>query len=139
MILSRFVTKPATCALHPVFSQISLSICTVHMKEAQPLPTLCAHSNDSDQTGWMPRLIRVFAGHKAQYVCFYHTVANIFHKMTTHVQTNHSKTTPFSINQMAFADNLNICFSYMSSFMKEQTKATVCIHTFLLESLICAL
>ena len=29
-----------------------------------------SHSEDSDQTGWMPRLIRVFAGCTNNFVCF---------------------------------------------------------------------
>ena len=31
---------------------------------------LHADSEDSNQTGWMPRLIRVFAGHKGNFVGF---------------------------------------------------------------------
>ena len=34
------------------------------------LATKKAHSKDSDQTGWTPRLIRVFAGHTGNFVGF---------------------------------------------------------------------
>ena len=44
--------------IHPVWSQSSLSA----WRQLGSLATHWAHSEDSDQTGWMPRLIWVFAG-----------------------------------------------------------------------------
>ena len=44
--------------IHPVWSESSLSA----WRELRSLATHWAHSKDSDQTGWMRRLIWVFAG-----------------------------------------------------------------------------
>ena len=44
--------------IHPVWSESSLSA----WRKLGSLATHWAHSEDSDQTGWMPRLIWVFAG-----------------------------------------------------------------------------
>ena len=43
----------------PVWSESSLSA----WRNIGPLATHWVHSEDSDQTGWMPRLIWIFAGH----------------------------------------------------------------------------
>ena len=70
--LSCLMTKPAKWHVHPAKTQISLgiSICPVWSesllsawRKLGSLATLWAHNEDSDQTGWMPRLIWVFAGH----------------------------------------------------------------------------
>ena len=74
-ILSRRMTKPTKWPLHPAKTQISLCIrpdwqvFAVRMKKHWVLIPIeyCA---DSDQTGRMPRLIWVFAGHKGHFVCF---------------------------------------------------------------------
>ena len=56
-----------------------IRVFAVCMKKHRPLTTYWAHSVDSDQTGWMPRLVRVFAGNTsfcwfccaaAQIACF---------------------------------------------------------------------
>ena len=44
--------------IRPVWSESSLSA----WRKLEPLATHWAHSEDSDQTGWMPRLIWVFTG-----------------------------------------------------------------------------
>ena len=56
--------------VHPAKTQISLGIRPVWSesllsawRKLGSLATHWAHSEDSDQTGWMPRLIWVFAGH----------------------------------------------------------------------------
>ena len=64
------MTKPTKWHVRPAKTQISLGIRTVwsmsvfalRMKKACVLATHWAHSEDSDQTGWTPRLIWVFAG-----------------------------------------------------------------------------
>ena len=66
--MSRDMSKPTMwlCAQRrlirlgacPVWSEASLSV----LRNVWSLATHWAHSEDSDQTGWMPRLIRVFAG-----------------------------------------------------------------------------
>ena len=48
-------------SIYPVWSESSLSA----WRKLGFLATHWAHSEDSDQTGWMPRLIWVFAGHTA--------------------------------------------------------------------------
>ena len=66
--MGRDMTKP-TKWLRPAKSQISLGIRPVWSetslsawRKLGSLATHWAHSEDSDQTGWMPRLIWVFAG-----------------------------------------------------------------------------
>ena len=75
--MSRLVTKPTKWHMRPAKTLISLGI----TKTDQP-SSLCAQwlakdpsflhtdSEDSDQTGWMPRLIWVFAGRTCHYVGF---------------------------------------------------------------------
>ena len=66
--MSRLMIKPIKRHVRPVKTQIGLGICpvwsvfAVRMKKLGSLVTHWAHSEESDQTGWMPRLIRVFAG-----------------------------------------------------------------------------
>ena len=67
---SRLVTKPTKWPVRPAKTQISLGICPVWSESSLSawrklgsLATHLAHSEDSDQTGRMPRLIWVFAGH----------------------------------------------------------------------------
>ena len=62
--------KTNKMSVRPVKTQISLDICPVWSESslciqwvAKDLSFLHADSEDSDQTGWMPRLIWVFAGH----------------------------------------------------------------------------
>ena len=50
----------------PVWSESSLSA----WRKLRSLATNWAHSKDSDQTGWMPRLIWVLAGHTATLLGF---------------------------------------------------------------------
>ena len=51
--------------IHPVWSESSLSV----WRKLGSLSTHWAHSEDSDQTGRMPRLIWVFAGRTCHFVC----------------------------------------------------------------------
>ena len=67
--LSRLMTKPTKWHVCPAKTQISLGISPVWSesllsarRKLGSLATHWAHSKDSDQTGWMPRLIWVFAG-----------------------------------------------------------------------------
>ena len=50
--------------IRPVWSESSLSV----WRKLGPLAAHWAHSEDSDQTGWVPRLIWVFAGRTATLV-----------------------------------------------------------------------
>ena len=68
--LSCLVTKPTKWHVHPVKTQISLVVRPVWSESSLSawrklvsLATHWVHSEDSDQTGQMPRLIWVFAGH----------------------------------------------------------------------------
>ena len=68
--MSHLMTKPTKWHVRPAKTQISLGICPVWSeswlsawRKLGPLATHWAHSEDSDQTGRMPRLIWVFAGH----------------------------------------------------------------------------
>ena len=61
--------KTNKAAVHPTKTQISLGICPVWSvsllsawRKLGSLATHWAHGEDSDQTGWMSRLIWVFAG-----------------------------------------------------------------------------
>ena len=63
------MTKPTKWHVCPVKTQISLGICPVwsesllsEWRKLGSLATHWAHSKDPDQTGRMPRLIRVFTG-----------------------------------------------------------------------------
>ena len=65
------MTKPTKWHVHPAKTQISLGICPVWSESSLcarrklgSLATHWAHSEDSDQTGRMPRLIWVFTGRK---------------------------------------------------------------------------
>ena len=67
--LSHLVTKPTKWHVRPAKTQISLGICPVWSESSLStwrslgsLATHWAHSEDSDQTGQMPRLIWVFTG-----------------------------------------------------------------------------
>ena len=67
--ISHLTTKPTKWHVHPAKTQISLGIRPVWSESSlsawrnlRPLPTHWAHSEVSDQTGRMPRLIQVFAG-----------------------------------------------------------------------------
>ena len=67
--LSRLMTKPTKWHVCPAKTQISLGIRQVWSESSLSawtklgsLATHWAHSEDSNQTGWMPRLIWVFAG-----------------------------------------------------------------------------
>ena len=67
--MSRLMTKPSKWHVRPAKTQISLSIRPVWSEPSlsawrkfRSLAIHWAHSEDSDQTGRMPRLIWVFAG-----------------------------------------------------------------------------
>ena len=71
------MTKPTKWRLRPAMTQISLGIRPVWSesslfawKELGYLATHWAHSEDSDQTGQMPRLIWVFSGRTCHFVGF---------------------------------------------------------------------
>ena len=70
--MSCSMSKPTKwlCAwqrLRSVWSECSLSA----LRKLGSLTSYWAHSKDSDQTGWMPRLIWVFAGRAGHFVGFY--------------------------------------------------------------------
>ena len=70
------MTKSTKWSVHPAKTQISLGIpdrseswlCALWVAKNPML--LHADREDSDQTGWLPRLIRVFAGHTGHFVGF---------------------------------------------------------------------
>ena len=75
--MSRSMTKPTMWPVHPAKTQISLGIHPVWSESSLSawrnlwsLATHWVHSKDSDQTGWMPRLIWVFVGHIWHFVGF---------------------------------------------------------------------
>ena len=75
--MSRRMTKPTKWPVYPAKTQISLGIRPVWSESSLsawrnigPLTTYWAHSEDSDQTGQMPRLIWVFAGSTGHFVGF---------------------------------------------------------------------
>ena len=80
---SCYMTKPTKWPVHPAKNEISLGICPVW-----PESSLCAlwvakdpmlphaDSKDSDQTGWMPRLIWVCWVHRS-FCWFCHVAAHI--------------------------------------------------------------
>ena len=69
--------------VHPAKTQISLcihpvwSVFAVRMKKPWVLSFLLSEQRRCDQTGWMPRLIWVFAGHTCHFVGFCHAVAHL--------------------------------------------------------------
>ena len=75
--MSCLMTKPTKWHVRPAKTQISLGIHPVWSESSLStwrklgsLATHWGHSEDSDQTGWMPRLIWVFAGHTDHFVGF---------------------------------------------------------------------
>ena len=75
--MSRLMTKPTKWHVHTANTQISLGIRPVWSESSLSawrklgsLATHWAHSKDSDQTGWMPRLIWVFAGCTGHFIGF---------------------------------------------------------------------
>ena len=80
--MSRIVTKPTKWHVRPAKTQISMGICLVWSESslyaqwvAKDPSFLHADSEDSDQTGQMPRLIRVFAG------CTWHFVGFVMRRL----------------------------------------------------------
>ena len=79
------MTKPTKWPLRPAKTQISLGIRPVWSESSLstwrnigPLTTYWAHREDSDQTGLMPRLNWVFAGHTS-FCWFSGAAAQMFH------------------------------------------------------------
>ena len=74
LYMSRLMTKPAKWHVRPAKTQVSLGIRPVSSESSlfawRKLGSLATHSEDSDQTGRMPRLIWVFAGRICHFVCF---------------------------------------------------------------------
>ena len=75
--MSLCMTKPTKWPVHPAKTHISLGIHPVWSESSLSawrklgsLATHWVHSEDSDQTGWMPRLIWVFAGRIGHFVGF---------------------------------------------------------------------
>ena len=77
MAYERHMTKPTKWHVHPAKTQISLGIRTVWSESSlsawRKLGSLATHwarSEDSDQTGWISRLIWVFSGRTCHIVGF---------------------------------------------------------------------
>ena len=82
--MSRLVTKPTKRHVHPAKTQISLGIRPVWSESSlsawtnlESLATHWVHSEESDQTGRMPRLIWIFAGRTVTLLVLY-VAAHIF-------------------------------------------------------------
>ena len=82
--MSHLMTKLTKWHVHPAKTQISLGICPVWSESslcaqwiAKDPSFLHVDSEDFDQTGRMPRLIEVFAGHTPPICWFCHEVAHI--------------------------------------------------------------
>ena len=80
--MSHLMTKPSKWHVHPAKTQINLGICPVWsifavcMKKAW----VRVHSEGSDQTGRMPRLIWVFAGRIVILLVLSWGSSNLFHR-----------------------------------------------------------
>ena len=79
--------KTNNVAVHPAKTQISLAICPVWLESSlsawrklRSLATHWAHSEDSDQTGRMPRLIWVFTWCTLSFCWFCHVAAHVGYK-----------------------------------------------------------
>ena len=75
--LSHLMTKPTKWHVHPAKTQISMGVRPVWSesllsawRNIECSATSWAHIEDSDQTGWTPRLIWVFTGRKGHFVGF---------------------------------------------------------------------
>ena len=75
--MSRCMTKPTKWPVRPAKTQISLGIRPVWPESSLSawrnlgsLATHLVHSEGSDQSGWTPRLIWVFAGHTGDFLGF---------------------------------------------------------------------
>ena len=85
---SRLMTKPTKWHVRPAKTQISLGIRPVWSESSLSawrklgsLATHWAHSEDSDQTGRMPKLIWVFVGCTCHFVSF--VTRRLSHEVTT--------------------------------------------------------
>ena len=84
--MSHLVIKPTNWHVRPAMTQISLGIhpfwsefsLSAWRKNLRSSATHWVHSKDSDQTGQMPRLIRVFAGHTVILLVFSWGGSNVF-------------------------------------------------------------
>ena len=91
--MSHCMAKPTNWPVRPARTQISLGIFPVWSETslyaqwvAKDPMFLHADSEDSDQTGWMPRLIWVFAGHTS-FCWFGHAVAHIIvEEIKSHIE-----------------------------------------------------
>ena len=88
--------KTNKMTVHPAKAQISLGICPVWLESslsvqwvAKDWSFLHADSEDSDQTGQMPRLIRVFAGCTCHFVGFVMRRLNYCDRILWHKQISH--------------------------------------------------
>ena len=82
--MSLCMTKPTKWHVRPALTEISLGIRPVWSESSLSasrklwsLATQWAQSEDSDQTGRMPRLIWVFAGRTCHFIGFYHALTQI--------------------------------------------------------------
>ena len=81
--VSHRMTKPTKWPVRPAKTQISLGIRPVWSESSLAawrklgsLATNWVHGKASDQTGWMPKLIWVFTGHKCRF-WFCHEAAQV--------------------------------------------------------------
>ena len=89
--MSPRITKPTKWHVRPAKTQISLGICSVWLESSLSTrrklgssATHWAHSEDSDQTGRMPRLIWIFAGRICHFVIFVMRWLNCY--LYTHIK-----------------------------------------------------
>ena len=102
--ISRLMTKPTKWRVRPAQTQISLGMRPVWSESSlsawrklRSLATHWAHSKDSDQTGWMPRLIWVST------VCTGHFVGFVVRHLICHlvVLQSESLITKYSENTLS--------------------------------------
>ena len=103
--LSHRTTKPTKRPLRPAKTQISLGICPVWSESSPstwrnigPLTTYWVHSQDSDHTGQMPRLIWVFRWAHMSFCWFCHAAAHFICIFWTHHWTHYSLVKPHYSN-----------------------------------------
>ena len=98
------MTKPTEWSVGPAKTQISLGIRPVWSESSLstwrnigPSATHWAHCEDSDQTGPVPRLIRVFTGLTCHFVGVFSWVGSIYH-IPEHDKTNKMTCAPIDIS-----------------------------------------
>ena len=78
-------------SIRPVWSESSM----IAWRKIGSWATQWVHSEDSDQTGWLPRLTWVFEGHTCHFVGFFHAAAHILNTETLNEESLEMKNDSF--------------------------------------------